>query len=76
MPLDFTSAARLFMGTEEELATALGLAIGDLRAARATPSYVTPELTSRLATVLIERGKAMARVGEMLMDDEKGPPSR
>ena len=76
MPLDFTSAARLFMGTEEELAAALGLAVGDLRAARATPAYVTPELTRKLATVLIERGKGMARVGEMLMDDEKGPPSR
>ncbi len=76
MPLDFTSAARLFMGSEEELATALGLAIGDLRAAKATPGYVTPELTQRLAHVLVERGKAMSRVGEMLMEDEKGPPSR
>ena len=76
MPLDFTSAARLFMGTEEELAVALGLAIGDLRAAKATPNHVSPELTERLGRVLVERGKAMSRVGEMLMDDEKGPPSR
>ena len=69
MPLDFTSAARLFTGTEEELATALGLSIGDLRAARATPKYVTPALMKKLSTVLVERGKAMIRVGEMLAED-------
>jgi hypothetical protein len=69
LALDFTSAARLFTGTEEELATALGLAVGDLRAARATPSYVTPELTRKMAAVLIERGKGMARVGEMLLEN-------
>jgi hypothetical protein len=71
MPLDFTSAARLFMGTEEELAAALGLAVGDLRAARATPNYVNKELTEKLGRVLIERAKGMARVGEMLMEDGK-----
>jgi hypothetical protein len=70
MPLDFTSATRLFTGTEEELAAALGLAVGDLRAARATPKYVTPELTKKLAQVLIERGKGMARVGEMLLEND------
>ena len=69
MPLDFTSAAKLFTGSEEELAAALGLALGDLRAARATPKYVTPELTKKLGAVLVERGKGMARVGEMLLEE-------
>lgn len=69
MALDFTSAARLFMGTEDELAAALGLAVGDLRAARATPKFVTPEMMKKMAAVLIERGKGMARVGEMLLED-------
>ncbi len=68
MALDFATAVRLFMGTEEELATALELAVGDLRAARATPKFVTPELTKKMAAVLIERGKGMARVGEMLLE--------
>jgi hypothetical protein len=67
MPLDFASAARLFLGTEEELAAALGLSIGDLRAARATPNFVNKDLTERLARVLIERGRGMARVGEMIL---------
>lgn len=70
MPLDFTSAARLFMGTEEELAAALDIAVGDLRAARATPTYVTPEMMKKLATVLDERGRAMTRVAQLLRDDE------
>jgi hypothetical protein len=68
--LDFTSAARLFTGSEEELATALGLSIGDLRAARATPKFITPDLTRKMAEVLIERGRGMMRVGEMLLDNE------
>ena len=71
MALDFTSAAKLFMGSEEELAAALGLSVGDLRAARATPNYVAPEVMKKMAAVLIERGKGMARVGEMLLDNTK-----
>ena len=70
MPLDFTNAARLFMGTEAELAAALGLEVSDLRAAIATPNFVTAELSTRLSRVLIERGKGMVRVGEMLGDNQ------
>ncbi len=68
MALDFSTAVKLFMGTEEELAAALGLAVGDFRAAKATPKFVSPELTKKMATILIERGKGMARVGEMLLE--------
>ena len=56
MPLDFASAARLFMGTEEELARALGVAIGDVRAMRTSPANVPAPLVRRLGDVLAERG--------------------
>jgi hypothetical protein len=69
MPLDFARAAALFMGTEEELARALRLAVGDLRAARTTPQTVRPELLARMGRVLQERGAGMKRVGEMLVED-------
>lgn len=69
MPLDFTSAARLFTGTEEELARALGVGIGDLRAMRSNPQNVTPALLARLGEVLTERGRAMIRVAELLRDE-------
>ncbi|CAN5629765.1 hypothetical protein BH23GEM9_BH23GEM9_05370 [soil metagenome] len=72
MPLDFASAAQLFMGTEDELARALGLAVADLRALRTTPQQATPELLARMGGVLVERGRGMARVGEMLQEDGRG----
>jgi hypothetical protein len=68
MPLDFASAAALFMGTEDELARALDLEIADLRALRNTPQQAAPELLVKLGRVLVERGRGMARVGEMLQD--------
>lgn len=71
MPLDFASAARLFMGTEEELARALGVAIADLRAMRTTPAQATPELVQKLGRILVERGTGMVRVGEMLQEDAR-----
>lgn len=69
MALDFTRATDLFMGTEDELAKALGLTVADVRAARAAPKTVSPELLARLGRVLQERGAGMRRVGEMLAED-------
>jgi hypothetical protein len=71
MPLDFSRGVQLFMGTEEELAGALGVSVADLRAARTTPSRVPKALLRRLGDVLVERGKGMARVGEMLQEDNQ-----
>jgi hypothetical protein len=72
MPLDFASAAQLFMGTEAELARALGVEVADLRAMRTTPQQISPELLRRMGTVLSERGRGMVRVGEMLLEDGDG----
>jgi hypothetical protein len=66
MGLDFRRATDLFMGTEKELLLALGLAAGDLRSYRQNPLRVPPEVLERLGTVLVERGRGMVRVGEML----------
>lgn len=69
MPLDFQSAAALFMGTEQELARALGISIADLRAARTNPTRVPREVLQNLGKVLVERGSGMRRVGEMLLEE-------
>jgi hypothetical protein len=77
MPLDFTRAAALFMGTEEELAKALGITIADVRAGRQVPGQVPHSLLVKLGHVLIERGAGMKRVGEMLAEgDGTRPGSR
>lgn len=72
MALDFSRAAQLFMGTEQELARALDLTVADLRAIRANPRRADSALLARLGGVLVERGKGMSRVGEMLLEDH-GP---
>lgn len=64
--LNFERAADLFLGTERELAMALGLELGDLRMYRQAPDRVPREVLARLGRVLIERGRGMVRVGEML----------
>jgi hypothetical protein len=69
MPLDFTRAAALFMGSEEELARALGVPIGDLRSMRANPQQASRAVLRRLGEILKERGTGMRRVGEMLIED-------
>jgi hypothetical protein len=74
MPLDFARAVALFMGTEPELARALGLPVADLRAYRAQPKTAPPDLLARLGRVLQERGAGMQRVGEMLVEDHGGRP--
>jgi hypothetical protein len=72
MPLDFARAAQLFTGTEQDLARALDIPIADLRSIRANPARASDELLARMGRVLVERGKGMARVGEMLLEDH-GP---
>lgn len=54
------------MGSEEELARALQISVADLRAARAAPQRVAPDLLTKLGRVLEERGAGMKRVGELL----------
>lgn len=68
MPLDFRSATELFVSTEEELAMALGIEVADLRSYRQNPSRAPAEVVDRLGEVLVERGRGMARVGEMLQE--------
>jgi hypothetical protein len=72
MPLDFARAAQLFMGSEDELSRALGIAVADLRSLRANPQRANGEILAKLGRVLEERGKGMARVGEMLLEDHGG----
>jgi hypothetical protein len=69
MPLDFSRSAQLFMGTEEELGKAMELPTADLRALRANPGRATSAQLVRLGRVLVERGRGMVRVGEMLLED-------
>ncbi len=64
--LDFRRATDLFLGTERELALALGVSEGDVRKYRNDPGRAPRELLDRLANVLIERGRGMVRVGELL----------
>lgn len=70
MPLDFKRATDVFLGSEQELALALGISVGDLRDARQNPERVAEELFERLARVLVERGNSMRRVGELLQEPE------
>lgn len=69
MGLDFTRATDLFMGSEQELARALGITVADVRASRTSPDRVPPEILVRLGRILQERGSGMRRVGEMLIED-------
>lgn len=69
MPLDYAKAMQLFMGTEDELARAVGVSVADLRSLRSNPQRATPDQLERLGRVLIERGTGMRRVGEMLVED-------
>ena len=73
MPLDFARAAALFMGSEQELASALGIPIGDVRAFRNDPSRVPPSIIMKLGNVLVERGRGMQRVGELFLGHDPQP---
>jgi hypothetical protein len=74
MPLDFMRGAALFMGTEQELASALEIGLGDLRQYRSNPQRTPAVVLERLGRVLIERGRGMQRVGEMLVEDSGSSP--
>lgn len=67
--LDFRRAADLFIASEAELGAALGIPPADVARYRRTPNSVPPELLARLGGVLIERGQAMTRVGELLQSE-------
>lgn len=69
MTLDFTRASDLFLGSENELALALNISIADLRELRTNPRRASDELIARLANILVERGKGMTRVGEILLHE-------
>ncbi len=71
MPLDFTRGADLFCGTEQELAMALNIDVGDLRQYRTNPQHAPKVLLARLGKALVERGTGMKRVGEMLLEDSR-----
>lgn len=72
MGLDFRRAADLFVSTEQELAMALGQTEDDIRRYRKDPSAVPDAVVSRLGDVLVERGRGMMRVGEMLRENATG----
>lgn len=65
-PLDFRRATDLFMGTDKELALALGVSADEVQRLRNEPHRASPELLRRLGGVLRERARGMDRVGEML----------
>lgn len=67
--LDFRRATDLFLASEQELALALGLSLSQLADYRKDPRRVPPEVMKKLGKVLIERGRGMIRVGEMLSEE-------
>jgi hypothetical protein len=71
--LDFTRAIALFLSTEQELAAALGIQVGDVRAYRSNPQRTPPAVMSKLGHVLVERGRGMQRVGELLIKEAEEP---
>ncbi|HEX7050322.1 MAG TPA: hypothetical protein VF188_08990 [Longimicrobiales bacterium] len=66
--LDFKRATDLFMGAEQELALALNVSVEEVARYRDRPDRAPRELLARLGHVLIERGRGMVRVGEMLVE--------
>ena len=70
--LDFKRASDLFLGTEAELALALRIDVEEVRRFRRVPAEAPRELLGRLGQVLVERGRGMVRVGEMLQEQARG----
>ncbi|NIP81751.1 MAG: hypothetical protein GWM90_22050, partial [Gemmatimonadetes bacterium] len=62
-------ATDLFLGSEEELAVALGIERDAVAGFRKRPGEVPAAVLARLGKVLKERGRGMARVGEMLLEE-------
>lgn len=73
MPLDFKRGTDLFLGRKDELAMALGIEADALEGYRRQPATVPASLMRRLARVLMERGRGMVRVGELLIESGDGP---
>jgi hypothetical protein len=69
MTLDFRRATDLFLGSERELALALGITADDLRRFRQDPRRAPGELLVKLGQILAERGRGMVRVGELLREE-------
>ena len=69
MSLYFARAADLFVSTEQELAAALGISVADVRELRTNPRRASAALEEKLGRVLVERGKAMQRVGQIILDE-------
>lgn len=67
--LDFRRASDLFMGTERELAMALGMGEAELKRLRQRPETASADAVRRLAAVLAERARGMARVAQILGTD-------
>ena len=72
MAIDFSRAVALFMASEQELALALGIPVGDLRAYRNNPNRVPASVMAKMGRILVERAQGMQRVGEMLLDEGGG----
>lgn len=68
-PLDFRRATDLFMGSEKELALALGIPEAELRRLRSEPHRASADTLRRLGEVLRERARGMERVGQMLQGE-------
>lgn len=66
--LDFRRAADLFISSDRELGAALRITAADVARYRRQPDTVPPEVLARLGTVLLERGRGMMRVGELLQE--------
>lgn len=73
--LDFKRCTDLFLGSERELALALGIAPEEVKRLRSRPADAREEHLERLARVLDERGRGMLRVAEMLRENlgDDGP---
>lgn len=69
--LDFSRAIALFLSSETELAAALGVPVGDVRAYRSNPQRTPARIMTKLGYVLIERGKGMQRVGELIVKESE-----
>lgn len=74
--LDFKRCSDLFLGSERELALALGIALDEVTRLRGRPEDASDTVLLRLAQVLEERGQGMQRVAEMLREQTDADSAR
>ncbi|HEX6587484.1 MAG TPA: hypothetical protein VF039_00565 [Longimicrobiales bacterium] len=67
--LDFRRASDMFISSDKELGAALGIPTPDVARYRRNPDLAPAEVLARLGTLLVERGRAMTRVGELLQEE-------